>query len=327
MASAAKSAPDFASLSTCSRLRLDGRVVFAFGRQQDVTRANLFGRRVLAQLLVVDPLDVFLRHLDVGREVGRIDPHVLDLAAIRNAVPFLVFVVVPGELRVGRIHLRLEVVGEHRDDVERDFFVAAFVFALQLGVRHSHPFGKSRAKLVEHQALAYGLLEIARRHRRRLLLEEGAIALLADELSVLLQPGDGDNLRPHLGVAHGDAGALRLRQFSLLLNHLLQDLLGHLHLLQNVVGQIPAIRRTVGLHLSHVPAPEVGHRNRPGIDGGEAVAAQQGLIGADELRDVEKDKSEDNGGQAPFEPSLMTPHPIKHGHYRSNPSENTVCGR
>ena len=65
-ASAAKSPPAFASFSTCFGLRAHRRVVFAFGRQQDVARANLLGRRVLAELLVVVPLDVFLRHLDAS---------------------------------------------------------------------------------------------------------------------------------------------------------------------------------------------------------------------------------------------------------------------
>jgi His/Glu/Gln/Arg/opine family amino acid ABC transporter permease subunit len=124
------------------------------------------------------------------------------------------------------------------------------------------------------------------------------------------------------------ARPLGLGELRFFLNHLLQHLLRHLHLLQEVVGQIPAVGGAVRLHLRHVPAAEIGNRNGPRIDGREAIAGGHTLVDAGVLRgNVEPDKCEDDQRQAPFEPALMAPHPIKHGHYRSNPSEKSICGR
>ena len=239
-----------------------------------MARANLFGRGVFAELIVIRALDVFLGHLDARREIRRVDAYVLDFPPVRYAVLLFVLVVVRGDIGVARIHLRFEVIGEHGDDIERHFLVAALVFTLEVGVRHRHPLGQPGAELVEHQAFPHRLFEVGRRHRRVLLRKERAIPVLTNKLPVLLQAGNRDDLRADFRIAHRNAGALRLGQLRFLLNHLLQNLLRHLHLLKDVVGQISAIRRAVGLHLGHVAPSKISHRNRSRIDGGQAIAGQ-----------------------------------------------------
>ena len=230
-----------ASFSHLLGLRAYGRVIFAFGRQQDVARANLLGCRVGAKARVVVALDVLARDFHFRGELGWIDSHESDLPAIGNSIVLFVRIIMRRNLGVGRIYLRLEVVGEDGHDIQRDLFVAALVFALELGVGNRHPLGETGAELVQHQAFTHRFFEFGGRDGRRLLREQLAIPLLSDELPVVLQTWDRHDLRPHFGVAHGDTVALGLRYLRLLLNHLLKNLLRYLHLPEQIVGQLPAV--------------------------------------------------------------------------------------
>jgi len=118
---------------------------------------------------------------------------------------------------------------------------SSVTFSLRRVYSRSSSASEAGAELIQHQAVTHRLFEFGGSDGRRLLREQLPIPLFSNELPVFLQTRDRHDLRPHFGVAHGDTVALGLRYLRLLLNHLLENLLGYLHLPQQIVGQIPAV--------------------------------------------------------------------------------------
>ena len=169
--------------------------------------------------------------------------------------------VVRGDVRVGHGDLVAEAVGGQRDDLQLHLLVALRVLALEIGISHGHPVGERGAQLVDDQAAAQPFLELAGRHRRVLALEQLLIARLADELSVLLQPGDRENLLRELVVGDANAVALGFDERHLLFDHLREDLLIDAELPQERAVDAAAELIAIRLNLRDVALLEFAQRS------------------------------------------------------------------
>ena len=210
--------------------------------------------------------------------------------------------------------------------MQDDLLVLQFVLALQLGVGDGHPLGEASPELRQHQALADVLLEVRGRHWRVLGAQQRDISLLADEVAVLLEAGDGHDLGLDFVIGHRDAHLLGFRDLGVFLDHLLQDLLGHLHLLKDGVAQAAAVGGPVGAHLRLIAAAEVRQADGAGAHAGYPVGAAGGgrVPRFEETGNIEEDEGNNDQGQAPLEPAFVPPHPIEHRHCVKNPSVKVV---
>ena len=104
------------------------------------------------------------------------------------------------------------------------------------------------------------LFELVRAHRRVLHLQQLPVSLFADELAVLLQPGQVGDPLPDLLVGRRDAEPRGLGERGLLLDHLLDDALVDAELLEQSLVDVAAVGGAVRLHLLLVGAPEAGRR-------------------------------------------------------------------
>ena len=96
---------------------------------------------------------------------------------------------------------------------------------------------------------ADAVLELGRRHRRPLHAQQLLVALLADELAVLLERRNREDALAHFLVAHRDAEPLGFGERGVLVDHLLQDLLLDAELLQQLLAHVAAVGGAVRLQL------------------------------------------------------------------------------
>ena len=106
----------------------------------------------------------------------------------------------------------------------------------------------------------------------------------------------------------------RFGQRRLFLDHLLDDPLVDAELFQHALVDVAAELRAIGLHLLLVD-----RRNRPTVISRPSTDATTSLLpapvlGLEEAGNVEKDECQDHNGQAPFEPALVSAHPVEHRH-------------
>ena len=92
----------FACFSSSSACALDGGFVLAFRLEQDVARADLLGRRVLLDVVVVGALDVGRRHDHLRAHRVDVDEQVPDLPLLGNPEVVRVRLEVARHLGIGR---------------------------------------------------------------------------------------------------------------------------------------------------------------------------------------------------------------------------------
>ena len=159
-------------------------------------------------------------------------------------------------------------------------------------------------------------LELAGIDRRVLHLQQLPVALVADELAVLLERRQREDPRAHFGVARGDAQAPRLGQRRLLFDQLLHDALVDAELLEQALVHAAAVGVAIRLHLLLVDAAEPGDGDVAALDRRDH-AVRAGAIerrALHEAGDVEGNERHDHNRQAPLEPVLVSAHPIEHRH-------------
>ena len=143
--------------------------------------------------------------------------------------------------------LVLERVGRHRHDLELHLLVALAELGGDVGVAHRHPAGERVAQLLDLQRAAQARLELRGGHRRILELQHLPIALLADELAVLLEAGQRQDALANLDVADGDALLARLGDHRFFVDELLQDLPIDAELLDQLIVDLPAVGVAIGV--------------------------------------------------------------------------------
>ena len=216
---------------------------------------------------------------------------------------------------VGRFHLVAEVGGAERDDVHADSLVAAPVLAGDLGVRHAHPAGDGLLQPVDQDFAADLLLELPGVQGGTLLLQQLAVARLADEPTVDLEGRQRQDALAHLRVAHFQAQPLRFGQRRVAVDHLLQNLPVDAERAEHFLGDLPARLQAVRLKLAGVYLLEVGQRDFLFADARDDVAGQPGPAGlVHEAGNVQEDECKNDEREAPLEPALVASHPVEHGH-------------
>ncbi len=302
-------------LEQCFGAHLHRGVVFSFGLQKDVTRADLFGRLVLREVVVVRSLDVGRGYDDLRADGVGVDEQIFDLPFLRDSEAVLVRVEVAGHFFVGRFHVGPEALDGKRHDRELHLVVAAPVFLFDVLVRDRHPFGQRPAELVDDERAADAFFEIGRRERRVLHLQDLPITIFADERSVLLERRDGEDARPQLSVAHVDLQARGLGERRALVDHLLENLLIDAELLQQRFVHVAAVRRAVRLQLRLIRAAELVRADRLSFDGCDGVGGGcASARAAKEVGNIKDHEGEAHQAQAPFEPAFVPTHPVKHCH-------------
>ncbi len=208
----------------------------------------------------------------------------------------------------------LNASARHQDHVEFHLLIAAAVFGRDVGVVHRHPAGERVAEFFDQQRAAQRALELRRRHRRVLHLQQRAIALLADEPAVLLEAGQRQDALANFDVADADALLARFGHHGFFVDQLLQDLAIDAELLQQRVVQLAAVGVAIRGHLRVVAARELADGDRLALDVREHLARGRAGAGGEKIRDVEDHEGQDDERQAPFQPALVTPHPVEHCH-------------
>ncbi len=301
------------------RLLAHGRLVFALGLQQDVAGTDLFGHRELLEVRVVEAFNVLGPDVDALTQLLGIDEDVSDLPPLADAVLLLVRVEIRGELLVGRLDAFRVLGGPEGDDLDLDLLVAPLELLVHFGVTDRDPPRDGRPQLVEHDRPADTALELVRRQRRPLHLQQLAIPLLADELPVLLERGELEDSLTDLDVGGRDALAAGLDEGGALVDELLEDLTVQPQLTHHGLVEARAVRITIRLQLRVVGAVELDDADWLPVDLGDRVdRVQRAARVAEKGRDVEDDEGEDDERQAPLEPVPVTPHPIEHGHGRAS---------
>ena len=100
---------------------------------------------------------------------------------------------------------------------------------------------------------------------------------------------------------------------GLFLDHLLDDPLVDAELFQHALVDVAAKLRPVGLHLALICLTETSDRDFAPFHGRHDVAVT-GSVRPQEAGNVENDECKDHDGQAPFEPALVSAHPVEHRH-------------
>ncbi len=297
-------------------LLLHHRVVLALGLEEDVAGAHLLGRRVLLLVVVVVALHVSRRDRRALADRLQVDERVLDLPLLGDRVGVLVGLEVRRDVGVGHGHGVPELVGGKRHHRELDLLVAAVELVGDGFVGDGDPVGQRALQLLEEDAAPDLFFELTGIDRRVLHLEQLAIALVADEVPVLLEGRQRENARAHLGVARGDALAPRFGERRLFLDELLHDPLIDAELLEQALVHAAAVGVAIRLHLLLVDAAETGDGDVLALDRRDH-AVRAGAIerrAVHEAGDVEGNERHDHNRQAPLEPVLVSAHPIEHRH-------------
>ena len=211
----------------------------------------------------------------------------------------------------------LERVGLERHDFELHFFVTAAVFLLDVRIvdRAGDPARDGGLELLAQQILADRFLEVGRRQRRALHLEQGPVAVFANELAVFLERGEVQDLGADFGVADAQAEAIGLGEHGLLVDQLPQHLLVDAELFQHLIRNIAALAAE-HLHAAIELHGVVADGDRLAFDLGDRLSrhARSGAS-IEETGDIEHDERDAHEEQAPLEPALVAAHAIKHGHW------------
>ena len=152
------------------------------------------------------------------------------------------------------------------------FSRCAAEFGGDVGVAHRHPAGQGVAQLLDLQRAAQAALELRGRHRRVLHLQQRAVALLADELAVLLESGQREDALADLDVADGDALRCATRRPSPLRQSAAEDLPIDAELLEQLIVHLPAVGIPIRVDLRVVAALE-----RPTVIGSPSTSASTSL--------------------------------------------------
>ena len=275
------------------------------------------GRLVLRDVLLVERRDLGLGHGDRLAHLVDVEQRVLDLALLADAVALLRLLEVPR-----RVPRRSTVTWLLNASAVTGT-TSSFTFSLRL--RNSAATSASLTDIQPVSALRSFsicsarrrlLLELRGRHRRILELQDLPVALLADELAVLLEAGQREDALANLDVADRDALLARLGDHGFFVNELLQDLPIDAELLEQLVVHLPAVGVAIGLDLRVVAPRERADRDRLAFDLGQHLARRGAGAGGQEIGDVEDHEGQDDQRQAPFEPALVPPHPVEHRHRR-----------
>ena len=279
--------------------------------------ADLFRRAVLLLVVLVVALHVLRRHLRALAQALGVDHRVLDLALFGQPVVVLALLERLRHVRIGhRAGNRLaELVRREVDDRQLDLLVLALEFVFDLAIADCDPVGQRSAEFLDGHAAANLLLEFIGAQRRIGHLQHLPVARVADEVAVLLEVGKRQNAFAHFLVARADAETFGLGQRGLFLDHLLDDSLVDSELLQQLFVHVAAELAAILLHLLQIRAPETSNGDVPAVHGRHDVVSAGGHPGGSEKTgDIEKDERHHDEEQAPFEPVLMAPHPVEHGH-------------
>ena len=312
------------------RLRAHDRLVLAAGVEQDVARAHLLRRLELLDVVVVVALHVGLRHHHRLPRLVAIEQQVRDLALFADTVLRLAQLEKRGDVGIGDHDVASELVGGQRDHLQLHLLVARAVLALEIRIRDRHPVGDRGAQLVDDHAAPQRLLELGLGHRRVLRLQQLLVARFADELSVLLQPGDREDLPRQLLVADREAVTIRLDERHLLVDHLRENLLVDPELAQQLAVQAAAELRGVVLHLLDIALLELARGQLVSVDLRDHLARRRAeRLGRLQkvLRDEESNERQHNGAKAPFEPGLVPAHPVEHGHAVNTSEKPSIVPR
>ena len=294
---------------------LDFGFVLVADAQQDLAGAHLPGGRVLRDVGVVVLLDFLFGGGDALEDGGFVDEQEPELALLRHLVRQRLLLVERRDLVVGGLHLVEVVVAAERDHLDPDPLVPPPVLVGDLVVGDGDPSGDGRLQPFEHDVAAYFLLELRGRHRRPLQLQRLAVARLADELAVHLEPRQVDDPVAHLRVAHRQSEPLGLRHGRVAGDHALQDLAVDSQRPEHLLGDLARRLPAVVLELQEVHLAELRHRDAVVADLRHDVvgkALHRRLI--DESGNVQEHEREAHEGEAPLEPALVPPHAVKHRH-------------
>ena len=97
-------------------------------------------------------------------------------------------------------------------------------------------------------------------------------------------------------------------------NQLAENLAIDAELLDQLVVDLAAIGVAIGGHLRVVAARERADGNRLALDLREHLARRRAGAGGQEVGNVEDHEGQDDEREAPFEPALVSPHPVEHCH-------------
>ena len=251
------------------------------------------------------------------RSALQVDERVLHLALLGDPVGFLARLEVRRDLGIGDFDAFLELVGGERDDGELDLFVALVELGDHVVVGDGDPVRQRALELLEHDAAPDFFFEVARVDRR-----------------VLHAAGSGRSGRSPMnwpfswkaGMARIRARtsaslavmplALRFGQRRFLFDHLLHDALVDAELLEQLLVHVAAIGVAIRLHLLLVDPAEPPDGDVAAVDAGDdaviAGAIEPGIL--QEAGDVNGYECNNDHGQAPLEPGLVSSHPIEHRH-------------
>ena len=273
------------------------------------------GVEYLIQVVVIGALDVGGRYVDLGAQRVDVHDHEADLALLGNLEVGRVRGEMGRHFLIADADLRAETVGQEAHDLQLHFIVAPAILLLEFLVGHREPVGEGRAQFLHREAASDAFLEIGRRQRRTLHAQQLLIALIADEMTVVLKGRNREDALAHFLVAHLDADAPRFGDRRLLVHHLLEDLLLDAQLLEQLLAHVAAVRGSVRLQLRLVGAPEIAGCDRPAFNARDGIAGG-GVRGgaAQEVRNIGNDEGQHDNQQAPFEPGPVLAHTIKHRH-------------
>ena len=217
------------------------------------------------------------------------------------------------QLGIGRFEPFTELVSRERHDRELDLFVTALVFVLDVLVADGDPVRQRGLEFFERDPAPDLFLEVVRCQRRILQLEQLTVALLADELPVLHQAGHGGDSGADFFVGRVNPEARGFGERCLFLDHLLHDPLIDAELLEHPLVDVAAELRPVCLHLPLVRLAEAAHRDLATFDRCHDVVVAGGVL-LQKTGNVKEYECQDHSGQAPFEPALVSAHPVEHRH-------------
>ncbi len=256
---------------------------------------------------------------------GRVDVQVPHAPLFRHAVLRLVGLEVRRDLGLARRHAGLVGVGVEQHEIDFDLLVTLAVLGLDVGVGDRHPRRERVAELVGLDLTPHLALEVLDGNRRRLRRQNLAVALIADELPVLLEGRQPQDPLAQLRVAHLDAEPIGFGEHRFLVDHLTEDALLDAELPQHLIVQIAAVRLPVGLHLLVIGALKGADFDLAPFDGGHrGVGRRAGARRHPLLRNVNQHERDDYEAEAPFEPPFVPAHPIEHSHVLETLRENTI---
>ena len=236
-------------------------------------------------------LDITRRHRNLCLERVGVDEQVPDLPLLADPVLLLVLIEPLLHVGVGGLRLVVELVRGEDNELQLHLLVAFLEFGRDLVVVHADPVGDRGTELLDEERPSQVVLELRRRERRPLHLEDLLVERLSGKLSVLLKGRNLVNAPRDLGVGDGHAKPFGLSHRGPLVDQLLQDLPIDPHLLQELLVQAAAIGTLVVLQLSLIRPAEGGDGDRLAPHGREGLVRTRRVAArAQKAWDVENDE-------------------------------------